>query len=138
MSLLNRKRYVARWIWDRAKEIDVWPDTNPGDDEGTSVRSALDILRHHGHVPYLWRKHRSLGDHVERAALSPTQSEGIAAYRWVRSVDDALSVLGHPKRDYFAILNSWGRSYPHIVYMPASVVERLLNEHGEAGVVTDK
>jgi hypothetical protein len=52
MSLLNRKRYDARWLWDRAKEVDEWPDTNPGDDNGTSVRAALDVLRTRGHVVY--------------------------------------------------------------------------------------
>ena len=42
MSLLNRKRYDARWLWDWAKSTDEWPETNPGDDQGTSVRAACD------------------------------------------------------------------------------------------------
>ena len=52
MSLLNRKRYDARWLWDWAKSTDEWPETNPGDDQGTSVRAACDILRSRGHVPW--------------------------------------------------------------------------------------
>jgi hypothetical protein len=49
MSLLNRKRYDARWLWDQAKIVDEWPDTNPGDDNGTSVRAGCDVLRNRGH-----------------------------------------------------------------------------------------
>lgn len=45
MTLLNRVRYDSRWLWDRAKEIDEWPDTNPGDDNGTSVNAAMKILK---------------------------------------------------------------------------------------------
>ena len=52
MSLLNRKRYDARWLWDWAKSTDEWPETNPGDDQGTSVRAACEILRARGHVPW--------------------------------------------------------------------------------------
>ena len=52
MSLLNRKRYDARWLWDWAKATDEWGDTKPGDDQGTSVLAACDILRSRGHVPW--------------------------------------------------------------------------------------
>jgi hypothetical protein len=138
MSLINRKRYVARWLWDRAKEIDVWPDTNPGDDEGTSVRAAMSILRAKGHVPYSWRRVSAYDTSGERSALAPAVSEGIAAYRWLASVDDATTVLGHSGRDFVAILNSWGRDYPHIVYMPADTLQRLIDEDGELAAVTDR
>src|SRR5215211_7716161 len=40
MSILNKPEYAARWLWDRAKEQDEWPETKPGDNNGTSVRSA--------------------------------------------------------------------------------------------------
>src|SRR5215216_7556441 len=42
--------YDARWLWNRAKAIDEWADTNPGDNNGTSVRAAGDVLRDVGHV----------------------------------------------------------------------------------------
>lgn len=45
-------RYTVRFdpwfIWDNAKKIDEWPDTNPGDDNGTSVRAGYDVLRDRG------------------------------------------------------------------------------------------
>ena len=50
MSILNHRRYDARWLWNEAKKIDEWPDTNPGDDNGTSVRAAMDVLRTEGHI----------------------------------------------------------------------------------------
>src|ERR671915_371695 len=44
MSILNKELYGARWLWDRSKEIDEWPETNPGDNDGTSVRAAGNVL----------------------------------------------------------------------------------------------
>jgi hypothetical protein len=60
-SILNRSLYDARWLWDRAKERDEWADTNPGDNNGTSVRAAMDVLRLVGHVK-IWNgtdRHRT-------------------------------------------------------------------------------
>jgi hypothetical protein len=138
MSLVNRRRYVARWLWDRAKEVDYWPDTNPGDDEGTSVRAAMRIMRDRGHVAYNWRQAHLYDSATERATLTPAASEGIAAYRWLTSAQDAMNILGHPGRDYFKILNSWGRAYPHIVCVPADVVQKLIDDYGELGAFTDR
>jgi hypothetical protein len=37
------------------------------------------------------------------------------------------------------IMNSWGRAgYPHLVRMPATVLDRLRREEGEIGLVTDR
>jgi len=49
MSILNEQTYDAPWLWNQAKQIDEWPDTNPGDDNGTSVRAGMDVLRTIGH-----------------------------------------------------------------------------------------
>jgi hypothetical protein len=130
MSLLNRKRYDARWLWDRAKEVDEWPDTNPGDDNGTSVRAALDVLRTRGHVVY--KAHDEDG---------PSVTEGVSANRWATRADEVLAALQSPlgtRLGAVCVLNSWGRSWPQRVWMPASVLQRLLDEDGEAGVVTDR
>jgi hypothetical protein len=46
MSLLNRKRYDAGWLYHEAQRIDEWP----GEDyDGTSVRAGMDVLRTEGH-----------------------------------------------------------------------------------------
>jgi hypothetical protein len=52
MSILNNDRYAARWLWDQAKMRDQWPETNPGDNEGTSVRAAAEALVAEGHVAW--------------------------------------------------------------------------------------
>lgn len=127
MSVLNRKRYDARWLWNQAKTVDEWPDTNPGDDNGTSVRAGLDVLRTRGHVVY------------KRADEDgPSVAEGISANRWATSADDAMSALGRGGDDAVPLTNNWGRSYPHTVWMPVSVLERLRTEDGEVAVVTDR
>jgi hypothetical protein len=142
-TTLNGKLYFARWLWDRAKEIDEWPSTNPGDDDGTSVRAGLDVLRTKGHVP--WKASYAdmnddgqAGDAYPRSGLQPVLSEGIKANRWITSIEDCLAVLGYTGLDYVDVLNSWGTDYPHIVRMPATVLERLWREDGEIGVVTDR
>jgi hypothetical protein len=128
MSLLNRKRYDPTWLWNEAKKVDEWPDTNPGDDNGTSVRAACDVLRTKGHVPY--RK----GAYLSK----PILSEGISANRWATKADQVLELLGIPTLDYVRFLNSWGTGYPHITRMPATTLQRLLDEDGEACIVTDR
>lgn len=125
MSLLNRKRYDARWLYQQAQLVDEWPDTPP--EEGTSVRAGMDVLRAQGH-----RVVRGLVD------SPPSVSEGISEVRWATSVDDALRVLGYQGVGYVDILNSWGRGYPHLTRLPVEVLARLLAEDGEFAVVTDR
>jgi len=127
MSLLNRRFYDARWLWNRAKEVDEWPDTNPGDDNGTSVKAAMDVLRARGHVIY--------------QKAEPTLADGISANRWATHVDQVLGALQSPASERMGavrILNSWGPSYPRRVWMPFETLQRLLDEEGEATVVTDR
>lgn len=130
MSLLNRKRYNARWLWNQAKAIDEFPETNPGDNNGTTVRAAMDVLRNVGHVK------------VVLGADKPARiGEGIAANRWAKTVDEVLSVLQSPRYAQLGgvpFLNSWGRSYPHKTWMPLEVLQRLLDEYGEATLITDR
>ena len=83
MSILNHRRYDARWLWNAAKMIDEWPDTNPGDDNGTSVRAAMDVLRTQGHV------RETAAGHDE--PVNP--ADGIAANRWATSVDDVRATI---------------------------------------------
>jgi len=127
MSMLNRKRYDARWLWNESKIIDQWPDTNPGDTNGTSVRSACDILRDRGHRRVVAGK-----------STPEAVSDGIAANRWATSIDEVLSALGTPDRDYVEVLNSWGKAYPHIVRLPASTLDLLLRDDGEIALVVDR
>lgn len=128
MTLLNRQRYDAQWLYRQAQLFDTWSDTPPG--EGTSVRAAMDILRDRGHR------------RVWRGESRPTESgAGIAANRWATTVDEIRSVLQsphHDKLDAVPLLNSWGDDYPHLVWLPYPTLQRLLDEDGEATLVTDR
>jgi hypothetical protein len=139
MSLLNRKRYDARWLWDWAKATDEWNETNPGDDQGTSVRAACEILRSRGHVR--WSPSYQDRAYQERDAEIPASDEGIMTYRWARTVDEVHAVLKSPSSDRLGavrILNSWGRNYPHRVWMTDETLQRLIDEDGEVALVTDR
>ena len=125
-SHLNKKIYDARWLYHEAQKI----DSRPGEDYvGTTVRAGLDVLRKRGH--------RVVGP--DGVAARPDVAEGIVANRWAQNIEDVLRVLGYAGLDYVDVLNSWGRSgYPHLVRMPATVLDRLRREEGEIGLVTDR
>lgn len=191
---LPTRRYNPLQVWNDAKAIDEWSDTNPGDDNGTSVHAGYDVLRTKGiqrvktmkldesDVPYpTWPK----------SGPYPVDSEaGVAANRWATSIDEMRTAIaffapvtiginwyegfypeslqtkkglfgrdeyyipttnlgsvagGHcvtiygasDRRQAFKLKNSWGRYYPE-VWLPYTVMERLLNEDGEAAIVTDR
>ena len=138
MSLLNRKRYAASWLYREAQKIDEWPGENY---EGTSVRAAMDILRDHGHS-----RTRTYGGQVYVDAPDPT--EGIQHNRWATSVEEVLTCIQSPYYERLgavAMLNSWGRlrdsgrkGYPHLVHIPVDILARLLREDGEATILTDR
>jgi hypothetical protein len=175
MSILNKRFYDAHWLWNEAKKIDEWPDTNPGDDNGTSVRAACDVLRAQGHC------------RIYRSKTEPCNlQDGIAANRWATNVDEIRTAIasGNPvtlginwysnfdtpedfagstrykqigkgnlgkirgghgictfaafdKWQSFALVNSWGLDYP-MVLIPYETVQRLINEDGEACLITDR
>jgi hypothetical protein len=140
MTILNQgQMYAARWLWDRSKEQDQWPDTNPGDNNGTSVRSAGDVLSASGHVS--WQDEYGDDDHTERDDYSPDHQHGIQHFRWAQSVAEVHSVLGNERADELGavpFLNSWGRDYPQRTWMPDDVLERLMEEEGEVAIPTDR
>lgn len=139
MSLLNKELYAARWLWDRAKEIDQWPETNPGDGEGTSVRAAGDVLRRRG--PVDWTSSMAFDEVHERAGYTPSRGDGITRIRWARSVDEVHEALRNPEADLLGavpFLNSWGQRYPRRTWMPDTVLARLMDEDGEIAVPQDR
>lgn len=167
------RRYDPWWLWDRSKERDEWPETNPGDSEGTSVRASMDVLRDLGAVVYDKRRTRS----------EPELAEGIHENRWAENVDEMRACIGRgvpisigvnwyanfdrpegtgrdmwigrgdlgrvrgghcvciygasDRRQAFRVKNSWGRDYP-LVWLPYETMQRLLDEYGEATIITDR
>ena len=179
------KRYDPIKLWNRAKQVDEWPDTNPGDDNGTSVNAAYKILRAEG--PSIVNGIRMVdGAPVPYGSQPPSLGEGVSVNRWATSVDEIRTAIagglpvaigvnwyvafdenrlvlktngeywistsnlgsirgGHcvclygasDRRQAFKLKNSWGRGYP-LVWLPYAVMGRLLNEDGEAALVTDR
>lgn len=74
MSILNRRRYDAPWLYGECKRRDGIPHV-----AGTYTRVALDVLRDLGHKP-----HRSIG---------PLEGEGIEGNRWARTLDDVVAAI---------------------------------------------
>jgi len=140
MTILNQgQEYTARWLWDQAKATDEFPETKPGDDQGTTVRAAAEILIKTGHVD--WKPAYTDDDYRKRAKYKADLADGLKAFRWATSVDDVHQTLGNPRADELSavpILNSWGEGYPHRVWLPDDVLERLIHEDGEVAIPTDR
>lgn len=126
-TIMDRRRYEATWLYDQATLIDGFPGNEGDRSAGTSLRAGFEVLRTQGH--------KRIADgqvHLE---------DGITAYRWATSVDEVHATIQSPLADSLgavALLNSWGRGYPHMVWMPDAILDRLLRENGEVGVVTDR
>ena len=139
MTIFNGGQlYAARWLWDRSKESDEWPETNPGDNNGTSVRAAGEVLGKLGHVD--WSKDYGDDDYHERADYKADRQDGLTKFRWAQSVEEVHTVLMNPRADELSavpILNSWGPEYPHRVWLPDDVLDRLIREEGEIAIPTD-
>jgi hypothetical protein len=130
MSLLNRERYAAHWLY-RMAQIDAG---QPADnDSGTFVRSGFNVLMNKGHRQV-----------IDGVAQPVERHNGISAYRW-GNVETALETLYNPAsaRHYVNIggvplLNSWGTGYPHLVWLTLESLATLWERGGEIGVPTDR
>jgi hypothetical protein len=86
-------RYDTIWLWNEAKKIDEWTETNPGDDNGTSVRAAYDVMRAQG---CLRVRSMHLKDGVPtpwHADNAPDLNAGCAVNRWATTVDQMRSSI---------------------------------------------
>lgn len=87
-------RYDPLHVWNEAKRIDEWPNTNPGDNNGTSVRAGYDVARTIG----LSRVRTvELGpDLVPRpiGAKAPDVAAGVVdVNRWATSADEVRTAI---------------------------------------------
>lgn len=78
------KLYDPKWLWNEAKKIDEWSDSNPGDNNGTSVRAAYDVLRTQGHIRVRGKKKYPV-----------SLNEGVTANRWAFTVDDMRNAIAN-------------------------------------------
>jgi hypothetical protein len=183
--LLPGRRYNPIDLWNEAKIRDEWPDTNPGDDNGTSVHAGYDVCLYEGLQRVKSMQLGATGIPTPIDAKTRDIAEGVSEVRWARTVDEVRFAIanGNPvtiginwysnfdnpthktgfnlswigegdlgsirgghcvciygaadRYQAVAIKNSWGRSYP-LIWMPYATLQRLLNEDGEAALVTDK
>jgi hypothetical protein len=92
-----QRRYDPLDLWDQAKLVDGFADTNPGDDNGTTVRAAYDVLRARGPRriklagialandgrPYI----------TDTSEGRPDPGAGVAANRWATTVDEIRTAI---------------------------------------------
>lgn len=80
------RRYDPISIWNGAKIIDEWEDTNPGDSNGTSVNAAYRHIHKNGIVRV---KRMIMKDNVPipYGSYPPSKKDSIASYKWATTVD---------------------------------------------------
>ena len=126
MSLFNRVRYDAPAFYMVVTENDEFPDTQDDPNSGTSVRAGGNVLKSKGHI-----RHSTEQWNI---------NDGITEFRWATSADEVLATIMSPlanRLEAVPLLQSWGDGYPHIAWLPLDVLQRLLNEQGEAAIPTD-
>lgn len=130
-SIANQERYAWLPLFDWAVKNDGLADTNTRAD-GTTVRAGLECLRTLGAWPTT-RKTKW---------TDPDPNDGIDTYVWARTVVDMHTVTRNPlyqSRGAHPFLNSWGRNYPHVVWVPDETWNELLFKRGgDCGLATDK
>ena len=131
LSLMNRSRYDARWLYREAQLIDEYDDTPP--EEGTSVNAGCEILQKRGARRYDTKTGKFLPESIY---------SGIGPYVWAKSVDEIHAILKHPTADKLGavpLLNSWGTAYPRKVWLPDETLDRIVfQEEGECVMLTDR
>lgn len=102
-------RYDPLDVWNRAKAIDEWDYTKPGDQHGTSVRAAYAAVAAEGLRPVRTMRLDANGNPTVVGARELDVSAGVAAYRWASTVDEIRTAIatGLP----VAIGVAWFRSF---------------------------
>lgn len=120
-TLVYRYRFDAPWLYHEAQKIGGYVGQ-----EGAYLRDGLKVLATEGHK--------------RLAQPAPELKYGIKSYSWASSAEEVLTALGNKVAsglNAVPILNSWGRDYPHVVYMPAETLDRMLSEDGEAAILSE-
>jgi hypothetical protein len=112
MSLLNRARYDARWLYHEAQKIDGWPTPARGARQG---RAACDILRARRTQDAGVGGAASGARHLREPVGRERRRDRLRRCRRRRTAP----VGGLP------LLNSWGEGgFPHVAWVPFDVARR--------------
>lgn len=121
--------FDAFWLYDEARKLE---GTYPNG-EGTTNKAVCEVLETVG-----LREQRGEVAQREIDDGPVEQTLGIKAFRWARTAEEVCVALGRPNALAVPLLNSWGEQYPEVVWLPVDTLERLLQEEGEADVVTER
>lgn len=121
-SLYNRRLYDGFGLYRAAKTRDEWAGESY---DGTSVNAGLRTLQIDG----AWR--------ATPTGTRASYKDGCTSFLWARTIDDVMGAL-KSNEPFVRILNSWGLNYPAEVRLSLESLERLINEHAEAGVPIDR
>jgi len=126
-SLIHGKTFDAFRLYDDARRIE---GTYPSG-EGATNKTVCEALEK-------WGIHLQNGSVAHRSNSPIKHPIAIGTYRWAKTADEVLAVLGYTSGSEIPLLNSWGTAYPEQVYMAPEVLERLLREGGECDVLTER
>lgn len=126
----GHQTFDALWLYDQARKMEgTYPDG-----EGSTVRAGAQVLE-------------TVGQRVQTGQMVCTREQGdspvdpklgVAAVRWITTTDEALTALARPHAQAIPFQNSWGTSFPDVVWCPVATFARLLAESGEAACFTDR
>jgi len=110
------RRYDTIDIWNQAKILDEWPDTNPGDDNGTSVHAGYDVCLKLGlrRVDAMVLDSNLVPQPVNERIRSA--ASGVTAVRWATSVDEMRTALSNNTPVTIGI--NWYSSFDNPVAKP--------------------
>jgi hypothetical protein len=117
------------WLYDEARKLEgTYPQG-----EGTLNRTVCEVLQKIG-----IREQTGEAVCVRDAPGDGPPDQKISAYRWATTAEEVCTALARSGAEAVPLLNSWGEDYPMVVWLPTDTLERLLQEEGEADVVTDQ
>jgi hypothetical protein len=96
--LYPTRRYNPIDVWNEAKLRDEWSDTNPGDDNGTSVHAGYDVCLYEGLQRVSSMKLDATGVPIPVSPKPRAISEGVSSVLWANTVDQVRLAIsqGNP------------------------------------------
>lgn len=120
--------FDAFWLYNEARKY----EHNEG--EGSTNRSTCAVLQT---VGLRTQDGEEANDNLENSG--PVDPKlGISKYRWATTAEEVCAALGRPNAQAVPFQNSWGDGYQDVVWLPVATLQRLLDEEGEADIVTDR
>lgn len=130
--LYPTRRYDPISIWNYAKGIDEWGDTNPGDDNGTSVNAGYKttVLKGARRVDKM-----ELLNGVPKPVNLRNWSldNGVSTYRWANTIDEMRTAVS--RKIPIAIGVNWYSNFDHPVNKGTSAAPQYWVGEGSLGQV---